>query len=154
MIVRLVLDTNVVVSALIWGGSPRQVVALALRPDVALFTSDALQEELHRVLARSRFAASLSSSERLVEKAEYRIVMAAKSVRVSRVPRAVPADPDDDIVIATAVAADANVIVTGDRDLLSLDLYGAMRIPAAAPALRFVRKALRTASPHRIQHTH
>ena len=80
----LVLDTNVVVSALIWGGSPRQVVALALRPDVALFTSDALQDELHRVLTRSRFAASLSSSERLVKKAAYGIVMAARSVRVSR----------------------------------------------------------------------
>ena len=151
---RLVLDTNVVVSALIWGGSPRQVVALALRPDVALFTSDALQDELRRVLARSRFAASLSSSERLVEKAAYGIVMAAKSVHVSHVPRVVPSDPDDDIVIATAVAADADVIVTGDRDLLSLDPHGTIRILAASPALRFVRKALGMASLHRVPRTH
>jgi predicted nucleic acid-binding protein len=50
---RLVLDTNVVFSALLWRGKPYQLLdALSRRPDVYLFSSPALLEELADVLAR------------------------------------------------------------------------------------------------------
>jgi putative PIN family toxin of toxin-antitoxin system len=57
---KLVLDTNVVISALIWGGLPYRIIGAATEGDIALFTSDALLAELHDVLVRPHLAERLS----------------------------------------------------------------------------------------------
>ncbi len=59
--VRLVLDTNIVVSGLIWGGVPRQLLDLGRDGHMTLFTSSLLLDELADVLGRSKFAALLAS---------------------------------------------------------------------------------------------
>ncbi len=59
----LVLDTNIVVSALIWGGVPRQLLDLARDGRVTLFTSSVLLDELADVLGRDKFAAMLASQK-------------------------------------------------------------------------------------------
>lgn len=53
-------------------------------------------------------------------------------VQPTAVPRVVPNDPDDDHVLACALAAHANLIVSGDRDLLDLSNY--QQIPIVTPA--------------------
>ena len=58
---RLVLDTNIVVSGLIWGGVPRRLLDLGRDGQVTLFTSSVLLEELADVLARDKFASLLAS---------------------------------------------------------------------------------------------
>ena len=60
---RLVLDTNVVVSGLIWSGPPRQLLDLARRGRVTLFSSGVLLDELGSVLERDKFAAFLASRD-------------------------------------------------------------------------------------------
>lgn len=52
---RLVLDTNVVVSGLIWDGPPKRLLDLAVRGDIALFSSTVLLDELAGVLERRKF---------------------------------------------------------------------------------------------------
>ena len=57
--VRIVADTNVVVSAFLWGGVPKQLLAVARTQSVTLYTSAALIAELEEILAREKFAERL-----------------------------------------------------------------------------------------------
>lgn len=99
--VRLVLDTNVVVSALIWGGPPEQLLDLAVSGEI-LFSSAVLLEELAGVLERGKFSAALAS--RAVTPAFLTRRYGAVTTLVGPMPanRAVPADADDDHVIGCA----------------------------------------------------
>ena len=132
---RLVLDTNVVFSALLWRGKPYQLLdALRRRPDVYLFSSPALLEELADVLARPLAAKRLALIGTTVNEvlALYRTVV--EVVEPALAPRVVR-DADDDRVIAAALAAHAAFIVSGDDDLLSIGSYQGIRIINAAEAL-------------------
>ncbi|MEI2780011.1 MAG: putative toxin-antitoxin system toxin component, PIN family [Candidatus Competibacter sp.] len=117
---RLVLDTNVVLSVLLWRGKPYQLLdALSRRPDVYLFSSPALLEELADVLARPLAVERLALIGTTVNEvlALYRTVV--EVVEPALAPRVVR-DADDDRVIAAALAAHAAFIVSGDDDLLSI----------------------------------
>jgi putative PIN family toxin of toxin-antitoxin system len=87
---------------------------------VMLYTSMALLKELADVLTRDKFAPLLASQEITPAFLMQRYGMLAKVIRPSPIGRTVPTDADDDVVIATALAAQANVIVSGDSDLLAL----------------------------------
>jgi len=62
MRVRLVLDTNTVVSGLLWDNTPSQLIAAGLQGHVELFTSQALLLELEDVLQREKFAGRVAAS--------------------------------------------------------------------------------------------
>lgn len=134
--VRIVLDTNVVVSALLWRGTPHRLRdAIRQHPDTQLFTSAALLDELANVLARSfaakRLALIGTSARTLIT--DY--ALAADLVTPLAVGSVIAADPDDDHVIAAAVAAEADLVVSGDRHLLALGMHRTIRIVAPAEAL-------------------
>ncbi len=135
---RLVLDTNVVISGLLWIGSPRELLALAKDGRYQLFTSAALLEELTTVLERSKFKKKLAASGLTADEIVDRYALLAKLVRVGATQRIV-ADPNDDVVIATALAAEADLIVSGDSHLLALKTFKGIRIvrPGDRAALRF-----------------
>ena len=135
---RLVLDTNVVVSALIWGGPPERLLELAVSGEVALFSSAVLLDELAGVLERGKFIAALASRAVTPAFLTQRYGAVATVVGPLPVDRAVPADADDDNVIAAALGARADAIVTGDRHLLELDPYRGIRILAPAAVLELV----------------
>jgi putative PIN family toxin of toxin-antitoxin system len=132
---RLVLDTNVVASALLWDGNPRRLLRLGRGENVRLFTSPPLLSELTEILLRRRFekkiAASLLSVDQLVD--FYAELVAL--VRPTPVPRIAP-DPDDDVAIGTALAAKADFLVTGDRALLSVGGYENGLIVSVGEALQ------------------
>ncbi|MBK8897056.1 MAG: putative toxin-antitoxin system toxin component, PIN family [Candidatus Competibacteraceae bacterium] len=133
---RLVLDTNVVLSVLLWRGKPYQLLdALSRRPDVYLFSSPALLEELADVLARPLAVERLALIGTTVNEvlALYRTVV--EVVEPALAPRVVR-DADDDRVIAAALAAHAAFIVSGDDDLPFIGSYQGIRILTAAEALR------------------
>lgn len=133
---RLVLDTNIVVSGLIWGGTPRRLLDQGREGRVTFYTSSLLLDELAEVLYRDKFEAMLASKGVTPAFLMQRYGMLAKLVSPPTIERAVR-DPDDDVVIATAVAAHADVIVSGDNDLLALGEYHGIRImnPTAAITL-------------------
>ena len=135
---RLVLDTNVVVSGLIWGGPPRQLLDLARKGRVALFSSGVLLDELASLLERDKFAAFLASRDVTPAFLMRRYGMLATPVNPTRVTRTVPGDADDDHVIGAALGARADAIATGDRHLLELDPYRGIRILAPAAVLELV----------------
>lgn len=134
---RIVLDTNVVLSALLWRGTPYQLLdAIRSRGEARLFTSPALLDELANVLTRpsatKRLAVIGKSSREVL--ADY--VEAVEVVEPEHVPRVVPDDADDDQVIAAALAAGADCIVSGDADLLSMESHQGIPIITAAQAVQ------------------
>ena len=129
---RIVLDTNVVVSALLWGGTPYKLVEAAVEGDLVLCTSPALLVELRTVLTREHLASRLQRQRSSVEEAIALYAALAISVTPLATPPVVAADRDDDQVVAAAVAAAADLIVSGDRHLLVL--RGHQNIPILTPA--------------------
>ncbi len=135
---RAVLDTNVVVSGLIWGGKPFALLRIGAEGDLELATSPVLIAELAVVLARENFAGRLKESRRSMEEAVSFHARLAITVTPASVPRVVTDDPDDDHVVAAAVAAGADLIISGDRHLLALGGYQGIRIVTPAEALAII----------------
>jgi len=132
--VRLVLDTNTVVFGLIWGGVPGQLIDAAAAGTVQIISSVPLLGELHDVLFRKKFTVKLA--EQGVDAADLFEGYAAlvELVDPADIGPVILADPDDDIVLATAVAGNAAAIVSGDAHLLGIGEFRGMPIvtPAAA----------------------
>jgi len=137
--VRIVLDTNVVMSALLWRGKPYLLLqATRQRSDVQLVSSAALLEELADVLTRPSATKRLALIGKTVHEVLADYVEAIELVEPAEVPRVVPSDADDDHVIAAAVAAGATLIVSGDSDLLSMGSHQGIEIISAAMAVETV----------------
>lgn len=137
---RLVLDTNVVASAMLWGGTPRLLLQAGREHRVELFTSAPLLAELTDILGRRKFHGKIAGSGLTVDQLVDRYAALAALVRPSDTPRIAP-DPDDDVVIGTALAAKAEMIVTGDKPLLSISQYLGVRILSVSEMLQIVAAA-------------
>jgi uncharacterized protein len=95
---------------------------MAQTGDIALLASTTLLGELQSVLSRSKFAASLAKLQLTPEEISDQIKELALMVSLDDIS-AVSRDPNDDHILACAVAGQADYIVTGDLDLLSLETY-------------------------------
>lgn len=134
--VRLVLDTNTVVSGLLWDGPPSLLQEAARRGDVALFTSPVLLVELGRVLGRRKFLGPIERAGVALEELIDGYGELAILVAPAPIAPVVLRDPDDDHVLACALAAQADLIVSGDRDLLDLRTHQHIPIINASDALK------------------
>lgn len=117
----VVFDTNVVVAALLTNGLCRECFRRAVRGRL-LVSSPALLQELESTLCR-KFAATSASEEFLATFRDH-----VRLVDPTPLPARVCRDEDDDLVLATAVTAGAERIVTGDEDLLVLRAYEDVRL--------------------------
>ena len=133
---RVVLDTNTVVSALLWGRVPEKLLVAATEGRIELFTSEALLSELAGVLPRAKFAQRILKAQRtsrqLIE--QYRGLVSV--IEPADIAPTVAGDRDDDRVLACALAANADLIVSGDDDLLNLKHFHGIAIISAADASR------------------
>jgi len=119
--VRIVLDTNVALSALVWRGTPYALLeAIKQRQHVQLFVSPILLEELGEVLNRPVSARRLALIGRAAHEVLADYYDAVEVVTPLSAPPVVAADADDDHVIAAAVAASADLLISGDRHVLTL----------------------------------
>jgi putative PIN family toxin of toxin-antitoxin system len=133
MPLNAVVDASVLVSAFLFPGSlPGQVLKLAAGGTFAMHLSPILVEETRRSLLNARLRERYGHDEDAVL-AWCSTLARIGTVFSSPLPDIGPAcrDPDDDHVIAAAVAVGADVIVTGDNDLLTLGQFRNIRILAA-----------------------
>lgn len=91
--VRVVLDTNIVVSALVWGGTPYQLIAAATEERIQLYSSQALLEELADALGRAKFAPRLQQAQRTVARLIEQYRGLVEVVNVEPIAPTVLADP-------------------------------------------------------------
>ena len=133
---RWVVDTNVLISAFLWQGTPGRLIELAGEQEVRLFTSRALLDELAATLVKKKLAKSVAatglSPEQLLR--DYR--QTATQVTARQLERRVSRDIDDDAVLACALAARADLVISGDADLLVLGSFRGIGIASAAQALK------------------
>lgn len=117
---RLVLDTNVIVSALFWGGIPRNVLEEAQQLHTLCFNEETLIE-LRAVLTHTKFEKDVLGLSFTIEEFLQRLTEHAIIVNtVSPFLNVIKDDPSDDKFLACARAARADFIVSGDKHLLAL----------------------------------
>lgn len=142
---RIVLDTNTVVSALLWGGPPLRLIDAAKEERIDIYTSDPLIAELGDVLGRAKFATRLTLARRTASQLVAEYSGLAQRAEPASIGNVVHVDPDDDAVLACALAANAHLIVSRDSHLLNLKQFHRILILNAANAIEYIHRHTRPA---------
>ena len=124
-IIRVVLDTNVLISALLFKGELSGIVALWQKGKIIPVISRETFDELRTVLEYPKFSLSRAEINLLIE---HDILPFFEVVKVSKRIKGVCRDSGDDKFISCAISAGADWIVTGDKDLSDLKKYQSIRI--------------------------
>jgi putative PIN family toxin of toxin-antitoxin system len=128
---RIVVDTNVIVSALVFGGVPRRVFGMIESGDCIFFYSTDIENETRRVL-RDKFGWDEERLDRYLPT----LWGLGKRVTPRRRVNTVRDDPDDNRILECALAAGAETIVSGDGHLLKLGVYEGIAILSPREFLR------------------
>lgn len=121
---RTVLDTNVVISAIFFGGMPLKIVRAAFAKKVELVASRAVLREYREVAERLHAQFPFVNYRRPLSILESKLII----VRPVALGETVCRDPDDDAIIACALGGKAKVICSGDDDLLALNGFRGLEI--------------------------
>ena len=133
---KVVLDTNVLLSGLMFpDGAPGRVVAAWRQARFEIVISVPQLAEIGRALAYPKIRRILGWDDQRIEQFIRQLYIRAQIVDLAGTTVQVPGDPDDIPILATLVAAKADVLITGDGDLLALRDRYAIQTPA-----EFVRK--------------
>jgi putative PIN family toxin of toxin-antitoxin system len=128
-VIRTVCDTNIIVSALFWGGLPRMILDAARAKRCQLIATEELIAELADVLSRAKFIEEFerlgTTPDSLIEDG-YRVLV--EVVQPAEIEPVVLDDPDDDLLIFCALGGKADYILSGDHHLLDLGTYQNIKI--------------------------
>lgn len=132
---RVVVDTNVLVSALVGHGKPRRLV-FKLLEEHQVVSSRQMLAEFVDVLSREKFMEIDKS-----DVSSFLSILASKIILVTikRYFKVVAEDPDDDMVLNTAYEGRATHIVSGDRHLLNLERLGGIKMVTVSEMLRLLQ---------------
>lgn len=133
--VAVVVDTNVIVSALLWEGNESKIIGLVEEGKIKLLTSVALLDELKKVLMYERFGLGEKTAD---DNVKY-ILTISEIVSPKRWLRVIREDPADDRVLECALEGKAGYIVSGDRHLLRLKEFRGIKIVHAKELLGILR---------------
>jgi len=133
-ILRVVLDTNVLVSALVGHGKSRRLLT-KLFEGHEIVSSKQMLAELEDVLSRRKFGFTRHQLD------EFLLIMVRRSIvaTVMECAEIITEDPDDDVVLATALEGEAGYIVSGDKHLLRLKEFKGIKIVTVGETLELLR---------------
>ena len=131
---KLVADTNIYISAFLWGGKPKELLERAIEGKEQLFISRPIKDEIFEVLKRPNFKVEEYSIELLMKEVEDISELVIVNERIEHLCR----DVDDNMIIECALAARADYIITGDKDLLDLKIYRKIKILRVAEYLGLI----------------
>lgn len=117
---NLILDTNIVVSGIIWRGPPHELFERVLAGEATAWTCAELHAELLQVLNYPKLRILLETRGLDPTKIVERYAALCRWVRTAPLAKPICRDPQDDCLLACALAARADALVSGDDDLLSL----------------------------------
>ncbi len=128
---KIVLDTNMFISALGWQGKPKQLLEKCIDGEFELIISSNQLDELMRVMDYPKFAFTEEQKLTLLG-----IITAISTVvHISNTLHIIKEDPDDNIILETAIGGDAEYIITGDPHLLQLKKFSKVNIMTGAEFL-------------------
>lgn len=133
MPLRVVVDTNIYISAIFWGGKPREVIDLGRSSTILIFTSHDIENEIAETL-RVKFKLPDEDVNRIL--LDFSVF--TLPVVVTKHLSVVPDDPDDDKFIECALECKAEYIVSGDSHLLNQKAYEGIFILSASDFLKKV----------------
>jgi len=136
---RAVLDTNVLVSAVISDGKSRELLTRGISNQFSIVISDLIIKELVSVLKRPKFKTSEYEINRIVRA----LITSAEIVIVKSKFEAVKQDPKDNIIVETAYDGNADIIVSGDRHLLELKTFKGIKIMTIEKMLESLKESKR-----------
>ncbi len=138
---RVVIDTNVALSGLLWGGPPNQLLKWGRDGVIRIPACDKMTEELKRVLDYGRFSKRLSVLDNSPQQAlAYFRNLVFFVPNPESIPIIIKADPSDDLFLALAAQEKAVLIVSGDRHLLDLESFKNIQIVTPSEAVQTVMK--------------
>jgi putative PIN family toxin of toxin-antitoxin system len=124
--VRAVFDTNVLVAAFAADGLCAKLLRRANKHEFVLLVCPVILEEFHGALKKKLDATEEEIGKALALLREVSVIAgeAPPGAKATRIVR----DPDDDLILFCAVAAEADLLVTGDKDLLAIGEHGKIKI--------------------------
>ena len=141
---RAVIDTNVLMAGILWRGPPHALLEHVRAGTVSMVSSPPLLAELADVIGRAKFDAILTRTNTSRERSLAEVRRLAEVIEPPPLPRPVCRDPDDDEVLALAIAAKVELIVSGDNDLLSMKSFEGIPILSPAEAVGLIETTLKT----------
>jgi len=138
-VIRIVVDTNVLISAYEFGGNPARVIDKAAAGEIEIVISEPIMDEVCRILSRK-----LHWRPEALKELESVIGAYAKKVQPGEPVNVIKEDPADNRILECAAAGEADYIVTGDKDLLRLKRFGNISIATPAEFLRELERQLPT----------
>ena len=121
---KIVLDTNVLISAIVFGGKPRDVLELVIKGKLILAVSEAILEEVKTVLGGNKF----QYPSQIVDSILDEIGGISELVKPKMKVDAIINDPDDNRILECAFESGADFIVSGDTDLLEMQDFKGTKI--------------------------
>jgi putative PIN family toxin of toxin-antitoxin system len=136
-LVRVVLDTNILISGIFWRGNPYKILRMCLQNELSLIISPAILEELQDVL-RTEKKFKLKENDILL----YMRLLLSHSALVEPVKTidVIKDDPEDNMILECAAEGKVDYVISGDRHLLSLNEYGGIKILSAREFLQCIDK--------------
>ena len=131
-------------AGLLWRGPPHVLLEYVRAGTISLVSSPALLAELADVIGRAKFDAILTRTTTSRERSLAEVRRLAEVIEPPPLPQPVCRDPDDDEVLALAIAAKVEIIVSGDGDLLSLGSFAGIPIIAPAEAVSLIEATGKT----------
>jgi putative PIN family toxin of toxin-antitoxin system len=123
-LIKIVLDTNVLISAVVFGGKPRQILELVIEGKLKLFLSDPILEEFKEVIGRSKFNYPSSMVHFIINE----LLAIANLVDPREKLELIEKDPQDNRIMECAIETNADFIISGDKHLLEFNPYKGIKI--------------------------
>ena len=120
---KIVADTNILVSGLLWTGLPHKIIKLAENGDVVLYASLSIIEETSQVLLRPKFMQRVEELKTTCEELIESLLNVVEVVHPTHFVSAVESDPDDNKILECAMEAGADYIISGDTHLTHLQSF-------------------------------
>jgi len=131
MKLQTVLDTNVLISGILWRGVPFQVLRWAEERHLRIYTSLEILAEVYRVFHYPKFQQYIDNQQASPGELFAKIASLCTVVQVDQVVKGVCSDADDEKFLSCALAANVAVLVSGDKHLLDLKKYRSIHILTA-----------------------
>ena len=131
MKLRTVMDTNVLVSGILWRGIPFQLLIWAEEGRLRIYTSLEILAEVYHVLHYPKFQQYIDNRQASPGELFAKIASLCTIIQVDQIVKGVCSDEDDEKFLSCALAADVAVLVSGDKHLLDLEQYQSVRILTA-----------------------